>query len=103
MKLSDLFVLSVMLLLSTSPVSAQEGDQKKSLNSSTPADFQFCVSFFLFAHSFTNYPNVVTEEGQCSPESLEDYNIGFRIGSIFIILITSALGKNESPHQRKHN
>ncbi|SAM06588.1 hypothetical protein [Absidia glauca] len=47
-----------MLLLSTSPVSAQE----------------------------------VAEESQCSPESLEDYNIGFRVGSIFIILITSALG-----------
>ncbi|CAO3587609.1 unnamed protein product [Absidia cylindrospora] len=34
----------------------------------------------------------VAEEDACSAESLDDYNMGLRVGSIFIILMTSALG-----------
>ncbi|ORZ16904.1 Zinc/iron permease [Absidia repens] len=34
----------------------------------------------------------VAEQDACSAESLDDYNMGLRVGSIFIILITSALG-----------
>jgi hypothetical protein len=33
-------------------------------------------------------------EGLCDAEPLDDYNMGLRVGSIFIILGTSAIGKN---------
>lgn len=32
-------------------------------------------------------------EDECSPEAIEDYNMGARVGALFIILVTSSLGK----------
>ncbi|KAI9300042.1 Zinc/iron permease [Cunninghamella echinulata] len=34
----------------------------------------------------------IEEENECSKEALDNYNLGLRVGSIFIILFTSALG-----------
>lgn len=48
------------------------------------------------AHGGGNHFHMLDEteslEGLCDAESLEDYNMGFRVGSLFIILGTSAVG-----------
>lgn len=36
--------------------------------------------------------DAASSEDACAAEPLENYNLGMRIGSIFIILATSALG-----------
>ncbi|KAI8338517.1 Zinc/iron permease [Chlamydoabsidia padenii] len=50
------------------------------------------ISFLVVLSASAVSAQEVIEENECSPESLEDYNIGLRVGSIFIILITSGLG-----------
>jgi zinc transporter 1/2/3 len=37
----------------------------------------------------------VSKVDECSPEEIADYNMPLRVGSIFIILLTSALGKEK--------
>lgn len=34
-----------------------------------------------------------SDADECSAETISDYNMSFRVGSIFIILVTSAVGK----------
>lgn len=41
---------------------------------------------------------VVAEENEeCAAETITDYNMSLRVGALFIILVTSALGKSVPP------
>ncbi|ORZ19750.1 Zinc/iron permease [Absidia repens] len=55
---------------------------------------QYISLFCIFSILFTSPVSAqeVADEETCSSESLENYNMGLRIGSIFIILVTSGLG-----------
>lgn len=50
--------------------------------------------FFFF---FDSYINIEAAPDACAAEAITDYNMSLRVGALFIILATSALGKLNQP------